>query len=60
MEGSSLGLILLLPVTGLEILWKEAKHLRTVRVLHDVGTKQYKSEWHSALLETIKLVPNMG
>jgi len=50
----------LLPVTGLEILWKTAKDLRLIGVLLDVGTKEYKSEGRSALLETIKLVPNKG
>jgi hypothetical protein len=59
-EGSSLGLILLLPVTALEILWKAAKDLRLIGVLLDVETKEYKSEGRSALLETIKLVPNKG
>ena len=58
MEGSSLGLILLLLVTGLEILWRAAKVLRLIGVLLDVGTKQCKSEGRSTLLETIKLVPN--
>jgi hypothetical protein len=57
-EGSSNGLILLLPVTGLEIMWKAVKDLRLIGVLLDVGTKQYKSEGRSSLLETIKLVPN--
>jgi len=38
---------------------KAVKDLRLVRVLLDVGTKQYKSEGRSALLETIKLVPNI-
>jgi hypothetical protein len=41
-EGSSLGLIFLLPVTGLEILWRAAKDLRFIGVLLDVGTKQYQ------------------
>jgi len=59
-EGSSLGLILVLPVTGLDILWKAAKDLRLIGVLLDVGTKQYKSERRSALLETINLVPVKG
>lgn len=59
-EGSNLGLILLLPVAGLEIMRKVAKDLIPIVVLLDAGTKCYKSEGRSALLATANLVPKKG